>query len=238
MKIVIRAYSVFRDCVGDERVIDLKPGSTVRDLLAELYNICHIPSDIKPIVILNNQVVGEDHVLVDNSVVYITPQFSGGGTGLEYGGDVIVKLLRDKERLDFNEIVSSLSSKNPEVGALLMFVGFVKGVVDGKEVFELEYTAIEDMALKTLEKIARESAQKYGLKSVLILHRVGKVRRGDVTLVIAAVSTTRKNATRAVEEMLERVKHEVPIFKLERRSDGEYWVVGDGRRIPRFSRTQ
>jgi molybdopterin synthase catalytic subunit len=46
-------------------------------------------------------------------------------------------------------------------------------------------------------------------------------------------AVNREVAFRVAREALERVKHEVPIFKLERRDDGDYWVVGDGRRIPK-----
>lgn len=236
MRVIVRAYSVFRDYIGEEQVIELKHGKTVRDLLSALFERYHIPADVKPVVILNGKVVDEDCVIPEDSVVYITPQFSGGGADTNRDGDVVVRLVREDERLDFNDIVNWLTHKDPEAGAIAMFIGFVKGVVDGKEVFELDYTAVDDMALKTLEKIARESVRKYELKTALIMHRVGRVRRGDVTLIVAAVSTTRKYASRAVDEMVERIKHEVPIFKLEKRSDGEYWVIGDGNRIPRASK--
>lgn len=150
---------------------------------------------------------------------------------------ISVKLIREDEKIDFNELFNELRDVDPRSGALSAFIGFVKGVVEGNIVHELDYTAVEDAAVLSMEKIAREGAGKYNLRAVVIWHRVGKARQGDITLVVVAVADTRKNAMKAVEEIVERVKNEVPVFKLEKRSNGEYWIIGDGKRIPRLGRS-
>lgn len=150
---------------------------------------------------------------------------------------ISVKFIHDDEKVDFNELFNELKSVDPGSGALSAFIGFVKGVVEGNVVYELEYTAVEDAAVLSMERIAREEAEKHDLKAVVIWHRVGKARQGDVTLVVVAVANTRRNAMKAVEEIVERVKSEVPVFKLEKRSNGEYWIIGEGKRILRPSRS-
>ena len=118
-------------------------------------------------------------------------------------------------------------------GALAIFVGFVKGVVDGVEVRELRYEAYEPYASKKLSDIARSYASREGVHAVLILHRVGNLRPGDETIYVFVAANNRVRAFEVLREVVERVKHEVPIFKLEIRSDGEFWVLGDGKRVKR-----
>lgn len=144
-----------------------------------------------------------------------------------------VKLLKTGDVIDLNELTRMLTKINPSTGALVYFIGFVKGKVENTEVRELEYSAIDNIALEQLEKIAREEADKHGLKAVVIWHYTGSRKPGEITIIIASVSEDRYSAFKATMEILERVKREVPVFKLERRTDGEYWVIGDGVRYPR-----
>lgn len=234
MKVVIKAYSIFADYLGDELLLELEREVTVGELLSILKERYKMPAGIKPIVVINNSVVNEDYVIREGSVVHIAPPFSGGSSEKI----IDVRFLKPDEKVCFDELFSKLMNVSPACGALAVFVGFVKGEVEGKEVFELEYTAIEDAALAAIRRIAKEEADKYNVEAVAIWHRLGRARKGDVTLVIAAVSTTRSNAINAVHEMLERVKKEVPIFKLEKRSDGDFWIIGDGVRIRRMASEQ
>ena len=50
---------------------------------------------------------------------------------------------------------------------------------------------------------------------------------------VFVAANNRVRAFEVLREVVERVKHEVPIFKLEIRSDGEFWVLGDGKRVKR-----
>lgn len=149
--------------------------------------------------------------------------------------EVVARLLRGKVDSAISGIFEKLREAGSSgAGALGIFVGVVKGEVAGKRVEKLVYTAYESLAQSRLEEIARSAATKYGLDAAYIYHATGELRPGDATVVIAAIAKSRKSALAAVGEMIERVKHEVPIFKLEVREDGEYWVVGDGERVPRL----
>jgi molybdopterin synthase catalytic subunit len=68
---------------------------------------------------------------------------------------------------------------------------------------------------------------------VLIWHYTGARKPGEITLIIATVGKSRDEAISAARVILERVKREVPIFKLEKREDGEYWIIGDSTRYLR-----
>jgi len=142
----------------------------------------------------------------------------------------------EKDRaISLDSILQELIEHNNgrHVGGIGLFIGIVKGVVDEKHVLELEYEVIKELADKKLHEIASQVAEKYGINGIIILHRVGVLKPGEITLTIAVSGDTRKKILPALTEALERVKHEVPVFKLERRLDGEYWIIGDSTRIPK-----
>ncbi len=140
-----------------------------------------------------------------------------------------------RELPGLNKLISDLiKSSAPEgCGALAIFIGYVKGFVEGHLVKELIYEAHESYAKRVLKRIADEVRSKYGVKDVVIIHRVGRLKPGEASVIIAVTSEGRDEAFKAAREALERVKHEAPIYKLEVRDDGEYWVMSDGRRVRR-----
>ena len=137
--------------------------------------------------------------------------------------------------LSLDELVSRITKEasGKGGGALVLFIGYVKGRVDGSEVNELDYEAYEPYASEKLREIAEKYEGREGVLDVEIYHRVGSLKPGEPTLYVIVAAKSRHQAFEAAREALEEVKHSVPIFKLEKRSDGEYWVVGDGRRVKR-----
>ncbi len=148
---------------------------------------------------------------------------------------MVIETLITRERVKIEDYLSRLlrESSMEGCGALVMFMGFVKGVVDKEEVSELIYEAYESFASSKMREIGEGAAKEFSIRDVVIIHRIGALGPGDPTIYILVTSVSRGEAFRAAEYILERVKHEVPISKLEVRGDGEYWVLGDGRRIPR-----
>lgn len=145
---------------------------------------------------------------------------------------VLVGVVR--EEVDVGRIVEDFKSLGREgYGAIVIFVGVVKGVVDGVDVEVLKYEAYEELAERMLARIAEEEMRKHGLGAVAIYHRVGDLRPGDTTVYIVVAARGRREGFAAAAEILDRVKHEAPIYKLEVREDGEFWVIGDGERVPR-----
>jgi len=116
-------------------------------------------------------------------------------------------------------------------GAIVLFMGYVKGLVNDSYVYELDYEAYEPYASKILNEIASQAEREEGVLEVRIYHRVGSLKPGEPTVYVIVAAKTRHIAFRVAEKVLEEVKHKVPIFKLEKRSNGEYWVIGNGRRV-------
>ncbi len=151
------------------------------------------------------------------------------------GPEKVVRAEVALSEVSVNDVVRELVSKTAGIGAgaLASFIGFVKGLVNGSSVVELEYAAYEPHASKKLLEIAEEESLDEDVAGVYVVHRVGRLKPGEPAIYIFVAAKNRGKAFRKAERILERVKREVPIYKLEKRSDGDYWVIGDGLRIPR-----
>ena len=140
------------------------------------------------------------------------------------------KVIRDK--LDLNEVIDELSRYSSEgAGALVIFIGIVKGMVDGEKIKELEYSIYEPYASEKLNEIAVSESEDDEIYDVRVYHRIGRFESGEPTVYIFVSAKNRDKAFKKAKKILERVKHEPYIFKLEKREDSEYWVLGDGKRV-------
>ena len=111
----------------------------------------------------------------------------------------------------------------PEHGAVVVFTGVVRNHDGGHEVSALEYEAHPD-AERFLRQCCEEVAAATGLP-VAAIHRVGSLKIGDLALVAAAAAPHRREAFAACAELVERIKHEVPIWKRQHFADGvSEWV--------------
>ncbi len=120
------------------------------------------------------------------------------------------------------EITATVRSNSH--GAVVTFLGTVRDHAMGRKVLGLEYEAYKEMAEKKLAEIASEIKKRWGLESVSIVHRVGPVPIGDISLVVAIGSAHRKEAFAACEYTVDRIKEIVPIWKKETFEDGDCWV--------------
>lgn len=111
-----------------------------------------------------------------------------------------------------------------ECGAVVMFHGIVRDHDGGRGVLALDYRAHPDAERFIAECVASEAAAS-GLRLAAV-HRVGELRIGDAALVAAASAPHRAEAFAAIERLVERIKHEVPIWKRQHFADGVTEWVG------------
>lgn len=117
-----------------------------------------------------------------------------------------------------------------EDGATVLFLGVVRNHADGRAVRGMAYDAYDDMAAGVLEEIAKEAAARLGTDRVTVLHRVGELAVGDVSVAIAVSSPHRAQAYEASRYVIEEIKKRLPVWKKEHYVDGEStWVEG---RVP------
>ena len=115
-------------------------------------------------------------------------------------------------------------------GAVLLFLGVVRDMNDGRSVTGIEYSAYEPMAQAELASIAVEAAERFGTPDIAIEHRLGDLDLEDASVGIAVAHPHRGAAYDASRWIIEELKRRVPIWKRERYVDGtREWVDPLGR---------
>ncbi len=113
------------------------------------------------------------------------------------------------------ESIAKHSSKT-NIGGHSIFLGQVrKDEVEGQLVSAIEYTAYEELALTKMHEIREEIFAKYPLTCMHIYHSLGTVQVGEICLFVFTSSVRRKPAINACEEVVERIKAELPIWGKE-----------------------
>ena len=113
----------------------------------------------------------------------------------------------------------------PMDGAVVTFLGVVRGATEGKAVAGLDYEAYEEMAVKEMKRIAEEAVDKWAVSRIAIIHRTGSLDVGDVSVAIAVSAPHRGEAFDACEFLIDTLKVSVPIWKKELFKDGSSsWV--------------
>lgn len=128
-------------------------------------------------------------------------------------------ILSDKP-LQLAELLAS--SHHPSAGAVVLFSGDVRINNLGKEVAYLEFEAQEKLAVKMIKEILEQATQKWRLNIAVAQHRLGKVGISECAVVVITASPHRKEAYDANKYIMDRLKHEVPIWKCEYFTDGTH----------------
>jgi molybdopterin synthase catalytic subunit len=115
-------------------------------------------------------------------------------------------------------IASSIGkhASKTDIGAHSIFLGQVRAdTINNKAVAAIEYTAYEDMAIEKMHSIRESIFQKYSLVCMHVHHSLGVVKSGEICLFVFTSSKHRKMAIDACEEVVERLKAELPIWGKE-----------------------
>lgn len=124
--------------------------------------------------------------------------------------------------------IAALSRTEPEDGALCVFTGVVRNHNGGKSVLYLEYEGYEEMVEAIFAEIAAEARTRFGVSSVRIVHRLGRMEIGEASVAVAVSSPHRGEAFEACRFAIDTLKHKAPIWKKEFYEDGSSWLEGPG----------
>jgi molybdopterin synthase catalytic subunit len=134
-----------------------------------------------------------------------------------------VAIIRVQEQpISVDEALAAV--RRPDCGAVGVFLGTVRNHHDGKKVVDISYSAFREMAEKELGRIVDEAKQRWVLGEVAVVHRVGKLAIGDISVLIAVSSPHRKESFEACRHIIETLKKTVPIWKEEFYETGKAWV--------------
>jgi molybdopterin synthase catalytic subunit len=133
-----------------------------------------------------------------------------------------------REPIDANALIGAVSSK--EHGAIILFLGVVRDVNEGRRVTGIEYSAYEGMARAELHRIASEAVAKFAAGDIAIVHRLGQLALEEASVGIAVAHAHRDEAYALSRWVIEELKRRVPIWKCEHYVDGSReWVDPSGR---------
>lgn len=130
-----------------------------------------------------------------------------------------------REGFSVDEILSRL--RTGHMGAVVSFVGLVRGESAGVDVERMEIQVYDEMARRQLEAIRAEAMERFGVEEVVVIHRVGSMKVSDDIMMIAVGAAHRAEAFDACRYVLENIKRRVPIWKKEITPEGDFWVEGE-----------
>jgi len=238
MRVRVLFFGMLKDVLGAAAdSIELPEGSSLRDLLVRYEARNPRLREFLPSLALavNQQYAGPDTILKENDEVGLLPPVSGG-VGESAGGTFSGEPAgRPAGRRRYAEIVREpidaqsvlFSMKRGEDGAALVFEGIVRNQTRGRKTLYLDYEAYEDMALQQMEGLATEALEKFQIRDVALVHRLGRLEIGETSVLIAVVSAHRAAGFDACRWLIDTLKRTVPIWKKEYFEDGAVWADGE-----------
>src|ERR1700745_367549 len=124
--------------------------------------------------------------------------------------------------IDIQELADFVA--DPGAGAVATFVGMTRNTNEERQVTRLEYECYPGMAEKEMKKIAAEVLQRWPVRKIAMVHRLGRVDIGEASVAIAVSSGHRHAAFDACHFAINQLKETVPIWKKELYEGGELWI--------------
>jgi molybdopterin synthase catalytic subunit len=103
----------------------------------------------------------------------------------------------------------------------------VRNNTRGRRTLYLDYEAYEAMALKQMDELAGEAREKFSVRAIGLVHRLGRLEIGETSVLIVVASAHRGPAFEACRWLIDTLKKKVPIWKKEYFEDGAVWADGE-----------
>jgi len=211
MKIIL--FASIKDDFGSNKIDindpELKFVKDLRNALKEKYDL----NTENCMVAVNMEYVRDDFPINNNDEIAFIPPVSGGSS------NDLVEIVNQPIDPESYSV-----SKSSSYGAELTFLGISRDHNDGKKVKELHYECFKEMALKEILKLIDESKDQYGVAYARVIHRIGEVKPGQISLIIIMGSTHRKESLDCMTDFLNKFKKKIPIWKKEIYDDDARWI--------------
>ena len=112
-------------------------------------------------------------------------------------------------------------------GAVCVFDGIVRDNTRGRKTLYLDYEAYREMALEQMQRLSAEAVERFGVRDVATVHRLGRLMVGETSVLIVVASAHRASAFEACRWLIDTLKKTVPIWKRETFVDGAVWADGE-----------
>ncbi len=224
MQVRVLFFGALRDLAGRSNdALTLPEGARLSDLLAHYEAALPRLKDFLPAIALsiNQEYAPPGAALHDQDEVALLPPVSGGNDDRRLPAHVA--LVRD--RIATETVLAAI--KQPEDGAVVVFEGIVRDHTRGRRTLHLDYEAYEPMARRKLEELAKEALERFEIREVALVHRLGRLQHSETSVLIAVASAHRAAAFDACRWLIDTLKKTVPIWKKEYFADGAVWADGE-----------
>ena len=213
MKISVRLFAGLRERAGSSRLdVELPDDARVADLLEAM--------GLRPgqcVVAIDREYAPADAPLRADQEVAMIPPVSGGAGPVR---------LAEVTGAPLDLAATADAVRDPRAGAIVCFEGVTRAVE------ALDYEAYVAMARERLAAIGEQEAGRHGLCAVALVHRTGRVPLSEPSVIVAASAPHRGAAFEGARALIDRVKAEAPIWKVELTPDGERRVEGTLPGVP------
>jgi MoaE-MoaD fusion protein len=218
VRVTVRCFAAVREALGVEvLVVALPAGSTVAALREELGRRAPLLARLALAYARNRAYATAATVLHDGDEVALIPPISGGG-------EPPFRFTLQHDPLEARELERQCRTDHD--GAVVTFAGVTRDHNDGARVVSLAYEAYAEMATALATAIFTEAQQRFAITRARITHRLGTVPVGEAAVVVVVSAAHRGPAFDACRYLMDRLKHEVPIWKREQlqHDGGTRWV--------------
>jgi molybdopterin synthase catalytic subunit len=213
MRVSVRLFAGLRERAGTDRLeLELPDDARVADVLNAMATTPVGALRPRECVVAVNREYAEAHepVRAGDEVALVPPVSGGAGA--------VRRVRVTGEPLDLAALADLV--RDPRAGAVVVFEGVTRDVP------ELDYEAYAEMAQARIETIAAEEAARHDLCAVAVEHRTGTVPLSEPSVIVAASAPHRGQAFAGARALIDRVKAEAPIWKVEVTATGRTRVEG------------
>lgn len=133
------------------------------------------------------------------------------------------KVIVQAKDFDLTTEVNLARSKNPQIGAIVSFVGTVRDL-QSETLKSLTLEHYPEMTEKSLESIVIKARSRWELENITIIHRVGKLLISDQIVLVIVSSKHRQEAFDSCNFIMDYLKTDAPFWKKESSDKEEKWV--------------
>jgi len=229
MRVRVLFFGMLKDLAGkSSEMLDLCDGASVADLLAHYESqLPRLKESLASLAVAVNQhYTGPETKLKPGDEVALLPPVSGGADDKSpppHHESAHCGIVR--EPIETQKVLAAI--KRGVDGAAVVFEGVVRNQTRGRRTLYLDYEAYEEMALQQMEALATKALTHFAVRDVALVHRLGRLQIGEISVLIVVASAHRAAAFDACRWLIDTLKRIVPIWKKEYFEDGAVWADGE-----------
>ena len=133
-----------------------------------------------------------------------------------------VQVIVQSEPFDAGEQLNKFTQEAGVSGAVISFSGIVRDIPGGLGYLNIEH--YPGMAEKAIIKVCDKARERWKLDDILVIHRFGRLKKGEPIMMVLTASKVRTDSFNAAEFLMDFLKSEAPFWKKEIGLKKSAWV--------------